>query len=51
MSGEDKGLPVLTSKLMQEVRARKVRHDGIHFLGLRYLSLTQLFGSLQKAGY
>ena len=26
--------------LMQEVRARKVRRDGIHFQGLRYLSLT-----------
>ena len=26
--------------LMQEVRARKVRRDGIHFHGLRYLSLT-----------
>ena len=25
--------------LMQEVRARKVRRDGIHFQGLRYLSL------------
>jgi putative transposase len=25
--------------LMQEVRARKVRRDGIHFHGLRYLSL------------
>jgi putative transposase len=26
--------------LMQEIRARKVRRDGIHFHGLRYLSLT-----------
>jgi putative transposase len=26
--------------LMQEVRARKVRRDGIHFQSLRYLSLT-----------
>jgi putative transposase len=26
--------------LMQEVRARKVRRDGIHLHGLRYLSLT-----------
>jgi putative transposase len=26
--------------LMQEARARKVRRDGIHFHGLRYLSLT-----------
>jgi putative transposase len=26
--------------LMQEVRARKIRRDGIHFQGLRYLSLT-----------
>jgi len=26
--------------LMQEVRVRKVRRDGIHFQGLRYLSLT-----------
>ncbi|WP_216841249.1 Mu transposase C-terminal domain-containing protein [Acidobacterium sp. S8] len=26
--------------LMQEVRTRKVRRDGIHFQGLRYLSLT-----------
>ena len=26
--------------LIQEVRARKVRRDGIHFQGLRYLSLT-----------
>jgi len=26
--------------LMQEVRARRVRRDGIHFHGLRYLSLT-----------
>jgi hypothetical protein len=26
--------------LMEEVRARKVRRDGIHFHGLRYLSLT-----------
>jgi putative transposase len=26
--------------LMQEVRARKVRQDGIHFEGLRYLSTT-----------
>ncbi len=26
--------------LMQEVRARKVRPDGIHFQSLRYLSLT-----------
>ncbi|MCU1226491.1 MAG: tnp [Edaphobacter sp.] len=26
--------------LMQEVRARKVRRDGIRFQGLRYLSLT-----------
>jgi putative transposase len=25
--------------LMQEVRARKVRRDSIHFQGLRYLSL------------
>jgi hypothetical protein len=26
--------------LMQEIRARKVRRDGIHFQSLRYLSLT-----------
>ncbi len=26
--------------LMQEVRSRKVRKDGIHFQSLRYLSLT-----------
>src|ERR1700675_3050474 len=26
--------------LMQEVRTRKVRRDGVHFQGLRYLSLT-----------
>jgi len=26
--------------LMHEVRARKIRRDGIHFQGLRYLSLT-----------
>jgi len=26
--------------LMQEVRARRVRRDGIHFRGLRYLLLT-----------
>lgn len=26
--------------LMQEVRARKVRRDGIHFQSFRYLSLT-----------
>lgn len=26
--------------LMQEVRTRKLRRDGIHFQGLRYLSLT-----------
>lgn len=26
--------------LMQEVGTRKVRRDGIHFQGLRYLSLT-----------
>jgi putative transposase len=26
--------------LMREVRARKIRRDGIHFQGLRYLSLT-----------
>lgn len=25
---------------MHEVRARKIRRDGIHFQGLRYLSLT-----------
>ncbi len=26
--------------LMQELRSRKVRRDGIHFQGFRYLSLT-----------
>jgi putative transposase len=26
--------------LLHEVRARKVRRDGVHFQGLRYLSLT-----------
>jgi putative transposase len=26
--------------LMHEVRARKIRRDGVHFQGLRYLSLT-----------
>jgi putative transposase len=26
--------------LIQEIRARKVRRDGIHFQSLRYLSLT-----------
>jgi putative transposase len=26
--------------LMHEIRARKIRRDGVHFQGLRYLSLT-----------
>lgn len=40
LSRMPESLEQLDLLLMQEVRARKVRRDGIHFQGLRYLSLT-----------
>jgi putative transposase len=40
LPGMPESLEQLDLLLMQEVGARKVRRDGIHFQGLRYLSLT-----------